>query len=74
MRLTTVVFFVLLLALSVSATADFTYVGKIVAPRPYFGCPVLGMTHDGYSLFVTVASETSQWFYVIDETDGEVFD
>ncbi len=74
MRFATVVFFVLLLAVSTSAFADFTYVGKIAAPRPYFGCPVMGMTHDEYHLFVTVDTDTSQWLYLIDENTGDVMD
>jgi len=72
MRLGTVVLFVLLLAVSTSAFADFTYVGKIAAPRPYYGCPVMGMTHDDDFLFVTVDTDTSQWFYLMDENTGNV--
>ena len=74
MRLATVLFFVLLLAIFSSAFADFTYVGKIAAPRPYYGCPVMGMTHDEFHLFVTVDTDTSQWFYMIDENTGYVMD
>ncbi len=74
MRLATVVLFVLLLALSALAFADFTYVGKLPAPRPFPGCPVLGMTSNEYHIFVTVATDTSQWFYFIDPDDGYVMD
>jgi hypothetical protein len=74
MRLGTVVFFVLILALSASAFADFEYVGKIAAPRPYFGCPVVGLTHDDFQLFVVVDTDTSQWLYMVDEATGDVMD
>ena len=72
MRLATVVLFVSVLALSASAFADFTYVGKIPAPSPDYVRPVLGMTHDEYHLFVTVDTDTTPWFYLIDENDGDI--
>ncbi|MGD8628229.1 MAG: FlgD immunoglobulin-like domain containing protein [bacterium] len=72
MRVAIAVIFVLLIVVSTSAFADFDYVGKIAAPRPYYGCPVLGMTHDAYNLFVTVDTDTSQWFYLVDAPTGDV--
>jgi len=74
MRLATVVLFVLVLALSVSAFADFTLVGKIPAPIPYPSCGVLGMESAMGLLFIVVDTDTTDYLDLIDPGTGDVID
>ncbi len=74
MRLSAAVCFVLVLTLSTLAFADFTYVGKLPFTRPCPTCPVLGMASTEWGLFVTAATDTIQWLYRIDASDGAIFE
>jgi hypothetical protein len=65
---------VLILALTVSAYADFTRVGSIPMrfPEEPYGYAVTGLETIGDSLFVTTALDSSSAIYLIDPLDGGV--
>ncbi len=72
---TGITLFVLILALSVSAYADYTRVGSIPVyfPEAPEGYAVTGLETIGDSLFMTVAVDSNSAIYLIDPIDGDIF-
>jgi hypothetical protein len=70
----TLLSFLLILTLCVTASADFSLVGKIQAPQPEppFCSSVTGLATVGNTLFATVVYDTSSYLYRMSPGDGEI--